>query len=346
MNPVKRAAMTLTPRFPLRVETSRKFVARSILHCSCLGLLLLLQTGCETRSRSGQATPVNRPVQWVDALRGEPLGFEELLDELQGARVIYLGETHSIPRHHDLQTAILEGLAQRGVRLVLAMEQFEYLAQPALDRFNARVTDLNQLVAETEWDKRWRGHTNYHALLQTARAHQIPVLALNARAETIRAIGRQGLAGITDVQRAELPKEIVTTDPLYERLATRVLGVHMAFDTEKLRPVFEAQVARDETMAARLAEFLSSPTGEGRTAVVICGRGHCEFGLGTPDRVGRRLPKVAQRIVLFSESGDLQLSEAERKQSREIEVPHQFLQELGRPPADFFHVIAPATPGR
>jgi len=265
---------------------------------------------------------------------------------LQVARVVYLGEIHSLPRHHDLQTAILEGLARRGVRLVLAMEQFEYFAQPALDRFNASGTDLNQLVAEAALDKRWRDHTNYHALLLTARTHQIPVLALNARAETIRAVGRQGLAGITAEQRAELPPEIVTTDPLYERLATRALGVHMAFDPQKLRPVFEAQVARDETMAARLAEYLSSPMGKSRTAVVICGRGHCEFGLGMPDRVARRIPNVTQRIILFSESGDLHLSEAERKQAREIEVPHQFLRELGRPPGDFFHIIEPATPAR
>jgi uncharacterized iron-regulated protein len=327
-----------------RFETAQMFVVASVLCFSGFGLLLLLGAGCATVPRSIQVPPANRPALWVDALRGEPLELEALLDELQVARVVYLGEIHSIPRHHDWQAAILDGLARRGVRLVLAMEQFEYFTQPALDRFNAGGTVLNQLVAEAQLDQRWRGHTNYHALLHTARTHQIPVFALNARAETIRAVGRQGLAGITAEQRAELPPEIVTTDPLYERLATRVLGVHMAFDPQKLRPIFEAQVARDETMAARLAEFLSSSAGEGRTAVVICGRGHCEYGLGTPDRVARRLPDATQRIVLFSESGDLHLSEAERKQARAIEVPHQFLRELGRPSGDFFHVIAPATP--
>jgi len=329
-----------------RLECSSRFAAAFIQFSSCCGLILLLGAGCATGPQGQQAIPANRPALWVDALRGEPLGFEKLLDELQAARVVYLGEIHSLPRHHDLQAAILEGLARRGVHLVLAMEQFEYFAQPALDRYNTRSTDLNQLVTEAELDKRWRGHTNYHALLQTARTHQIPVLALNARAETIRAVGRQGLAGITTEQRAELPQEIVTTDPLYERLATRLLGVHMAFDPQKLRPIFEAQVARDETMAARLAEFLSAPAGNRRTAVVICGRGHCEFGLGMPDRVARRLPDLTQRIVLFSESGDLHLSEAERKQAREIEVPHQFLKELGRPPGDFFHIIEAGPPGR
>jgi uncharacterized iron-regulated protein len=343
---IKHAVLTFPPMIRSRLESAALSAAATVRYFSCFGWFVLLGAGCATVPSSDNATPANRPALWVDALRGEPLDFEQLLDELQKARVVYLGEIHSVPRHHELQTAILEGLARRGNRLVLAMEQFEYFAQPALDRFNTGGTDLNQLAAEAALDKRWRDHTNYHALLRTAQAHRVPVLALNARAETIRAVGRQGLAGITVAQRAELPAEIVTTDPRYERLATRVLGVHMAFDPQKLRPVFEAQVARDETMAARLVEFLSSPQGKGRTAVVICGRGHCEFGLGMPDRVARRIPDVTQRVVLCSESGDLHLSETERKQAREIEVPHEFLREIGRPPGDFFHVIEPATPGR
>jgi len=280
---------------------------------------------------------------WVDTLRSEPISFTDLLDELELARVIYLGEIHRIPRHHELQLQIIQGLADRGVPLVLAMEQFEFFSQPALDRFNRSEIDLDQLVVEADWDVRWRNHAQYHSLVEVGHAQQTPILALNARAETIRAVGRQGLSGISSEQRAELPNDILLDDPLYERLLTRVLGVHMAFDPQKLRPVFEAQVARDETMAERLASFLESTEGQGRTAVVLCGRGHCEFGLGIPDRVARRLSGVAQRVILFSESGELQLSGAERQQAREIEIPHQFLRDLGRSPSDFMHLVEPGS---
>jgi hypothetical protein len=59
-----------------------------------------------------------------------------------------------------------------------------------------------------------------------------------------------------------------------------------------------------------------------------------------PERVTRRMPGYSQRILLFSESGDLRLSEQERKQARDIEVPHEFLRELGRPPGDYLHITA------
>src|SRR5262249_51920431 len=140
--------------------------------------------------------------------------------------------------------------------------------------------------------------------------------------------------------RNRLPAEIITNDPLYQKWLTKILSVHMAFEPNQLEPAFQAQVARDETMAERLTQFLGSPAGQSRTALVVCGSGHCQYGLGTPARVKRRLPGISQRIVLISESGDLHLSEQERQQSRSIEVSHEFLRELGRPPGDYFHVTA------
>ena len=281
---------------------------------------------------------------WVDEMRGEPIAYPDVADDLAKARVIYLGEIHTIPRHHQLQKQILNSLSDHGLKRVMAMEQFEYFTQPVLDKFNSGALNLDGLVRDSDWAKRWSGHTNYHELVSAARAQGVPLLALNARAETIRAIGRGGgIANLTTAQRQELPESIVTDDPVYERLLKKVLGVHMALDPAKLQPAYEAQVARDESMANRLAQYLNSSEGRGRVAVVICGRGHCEFGLGTPARVARRIPGISQRIVLFSESGDLEMTEAERKQMREIEVSHEFLSDLGRPAADYLHVIEPAS---
>ncbi len=321
------------------VLSSVGMIKHSHHHVPARAGILLFLTAFSTPLPAAPA----RPALWVDAIEGEPLTFDELLDELGLARVVYLGEYHSIPRHHALETRILQGLARRSRPLVLAMEQFDFTAQPALDKFNSGELDLEGLIRQSDWDKQWAAHTNYHALLLVARRHGIPVLALNARQKTIRAIAFHGLGGLSPNQRRELPKNILTDDPLYRRLLNRELSVHVAFKPGQLRSVFEAQVARDETMAARLVAFLNSPAGRGRTAVVICGQGHCEFGFGVPDRVARRAPGICQRIVLFSESGDLHLTAKERKESREVDISHQFLRDLGRPPGDFFQVTGIAS---
>ena len=60
--------------------------------------------------------------------------------------------------------------------------------------------------------------------------------------------------------------------------------------------------------------------------------------LGTPARVRRRLPKVKDRIVLLSQSGDVKLTPDEVAMSREIEVTHEQLRELNRPVADYLYV--------
>ena len=98
-------------------------------------------------------------------------------------------------------------------------------------------------------------------------------------------------------------------------------------------------------MASVLASFLLSAEGRGRTAVVVCGSGHVNYGLGTAARVRRRMPAVKERIVLFSESGDVELTPQERAAARPINVSHEQLRELGRPIADYLHAVS-TKPGR
>ena len=92
-----------------------------------------------------------------------------------------------------------------------------------------------------------------------------------------------------------------------------------------------------------LARYLNSPEGRGRTAVVLCGEGHVSYGLGTAARVRRRMPGVVDRIVLLSESGDVELSPEERAAVRDVEITHQQLRAIGRPIGDYLQVRSLAT---
>ncbi len=281
---------------------------------------------------------------WINVYRGEPLAYEDVLDDLAGVGVVYLGEYHTVQRHHDLQQRVLADFAQRKKPLVLALEQLESYQQPVLDRYNRGEITFDQLAEMTKWSRRWPGYVQYRPIVETARKFNVPVLALNARSETIRQVARGGGIDRLDAKlRGQLPAEIRLDDPLYRKILTLQMMVHMAANPESLRPMIEAQIARDEAMAETLCSFLKSDAGRGRSAVVVCGAGHVAYGLGTAARVRRRLPEVKDRIVLLSASGDVVLSPQEKAAARPVVVNHEQLREIDRPIADYLHQTSPKS---
>jgi len=285
---------------------------------------------------------------WIDVYRGEPVTYDEVLEDLAGVRVVYLGECHSLERHHDIQARILADLGKKGVPLVLGLEQMEAFNQPDLDRYNQGKIDFDQLAEATRWSQRWENYPQYRPILESARKLAAPILALNARRETIRQVVRSGGIDKLDPQlRKELPADVQLEDPLYEKLLNIYMMVHASVTPQRMRPMLQAQIARDEVMAAVLCEFLQSEAHSGRTAVVLCGSGHVNYGLGTAARVRRRMPGVKDRIILLSESGDVELSPAMKAVSRQIHVTHEQLRQIDRPIADYLHATAlAATPGQ
>jgi uncharacterized iron-regulated protein len=164
----------------------------------------------------------------------------------------------------------------------------------------------------------------------------MPVVALNARTDTIRQIVRSGgIERMPSAARRDLPAEIQLHDPAYEKILSLQMMVHASATPQLLRPMIEAQIARDEAMAQALAAFVKSGPGRGRKMLVLCGVGHIAYGLGLPERVRRRLSTTSDRVVVLSESGEVQLSAEEKAQSREIEIPHAQWREVGRPMADY-----------
>lgn len=283
-----------------------------------------------------------RVTLWLDMYRAEPLPFAAVMDDLKGADIVYLGETHTLKRHHQWQARILEELIEaRNGELVLGLEQIEAFNQKELDRFNAGKIDFDELAKRIDWGKRWGNYRDYRALLELAQAKGVPVLALNGRAETIRKIGRQGLGKLDNSERRELPKEMEFNDPDYRRLMDLMLMVHASISEDTLERIFQAQVARDEHMADTLAQYLAQPGNENRAAVVVAGSGHLAYGLGTVDRVRRRLPERSDRIVLMTVSGELVLSEREKAQSRPVSITHGDLRYLQRPKADYLQLTEP-----
>lgn len=285
---------------------------------------------------------------WVDLYSGEPVTYEEMLDDLVLARVIYLGERHTLVRHHDLQEQIIRDLTSRGVDLAIGIEMLPAVFQSDLDEYNTGRASFDELAEKVAWEDLWENYEQYRGSIEAGKQCGAPILALNAESDLVREVAMKGFAGLDSTQASRLPPEISTDQPDYQRELSRVMMVmaHVTGQNDMLQRMFQAQVTRDETMAHAIAGFLESPEGRGRKVVVLCGSGHVSYGYGIPSRVRRRVADVTDRIVIFSESGDVILSEREQAMARAIEITHDQLRENTVPYADYVHAkaLAPEAP--
>ncbi len=282
----------------------------------------------------------------VDMLLGEPVTMDEMLEDLSKARIVYLGEVHSIKRHHELQLEIFRrmsdgtgpGLGPRGMRPALGMEMFTREQQDALDRWLAGKADLGALIRDLGGEH-WTNIRDYEEVLLTARDRKVRILGLNAPDRLVKRVARVGLAGLSPEELAQIPPDTDQISPQLDRLLRLRLRVHKAFEKRSLDSIVLAQAVRDATMARSISRYLDSEAGRDRTVVVIAGAGHVNYGLGIPERV-LRTHKLPYRIVIPTESGELRLSEEEKRQSLPLDmVTHMDLRFLRAPIADYLHVI-------
>jgi uncharacterized iron-regulated protein len=276
---------------------------------------------------------------WLDLYRGEPVYYEDMLEDLATVRVVYLGERHTLPHHHDLQEQIIVSLLEDGSELAVGLEMLPAELQPVLDEYNAGNLTFEEMAEQTAWEDHWSNYEQYRGPIEAAHKAGAPILALNAHRDVVREVALNGLAGLDSTMLKRVPGQIDTDQPEYQRELSKVMMVmaHVTGHEGMMQCMFEAQVVRDETMADGVTRFLESAEGEGRKMVVLCGGGHVSYGYGIPSRVRARLPDVSDRIVIFSESGDVVLSEREKAMSRPIEITHAQVRENGAPYADYLH---------
>ncbi len=277
----------------------------------------------------------------IDMLMGEPVPPEIMLRDLASVRVIYLGEIHTITRHHLVQEEIISKLADMGLKLALGMEMFGAAQQPILDKWQKGSESFAHLMKDLGHGY-WTNLKDYRSLVLSARRRKIPILGLNAPDLLVHKLARKGIGALSAAERKKLPEGFQEVDPDHERLLRLRLRVHRAFKGKSLARIVLAQALRDATMARSVARFLSSPEGRDRTVVVVAGAGHVNYGFGIPDRL-KKIKDVPSRIVLMSASGQLVLSEEEKRQALPVEISHQDLTFLRRPIADYLHLL-PLTP--
>ncbi|MGB3532575.1 MAG: ChaN family lipoprotein [Microcoleaceae cyanobacterium] len=241
----------------------------------------------------------------------------DILQQLEQADVIYLGETHNEIADHQAQLKIIQALYQKNPKIAIGFEMFQRPYQTVLDQYIAGNITEEQLIEQSEYNQRWGFPWKYYAdILRFTQQQQLPILALNTPTEITRKVAQEGLETLTDEEKQYIPpfEEIQTDNADYRQMLQFVYQQHhhggqgnsSAFDN-----FFLAQVLWDETMAEKVAEFVAQ--NPGYQVVVLVGKGHIIYDYGIPSRVERRLNSnnFTQYSILFQSDDEDPISPTE-----------------------------------
>jgi uncharacterized iron-regulated protein len=280
------------------------------IHYRRLGVLtLILSAGCAP-AMTGTSDPLSPgDYRLFDVAAREFVSVGELADEVADADVVFFGEFHDDQGVHRAQRQLLELLAGEEREVVLGLEMFERDVQPVLDRYVRRETDEATFLAES---RPWPNYsTDYRPLVELARREGWPVIGTNLPQALATAVARGGLQALEEVSPGErrMAAEMLECpqDAYWLRFLEAIMGedegaAHSgAGANPMMMRVYEAQCARDETMAEAIAPIVSSDA----LLVHVNGSFHTDHFLGIVPRLLRRSPSADVRVIATVQVSDL-----------------------------------------
>jgi len=222
--------------------------------------------------------------------------FSELINDLQKAQVIFIGESHNNPGHHQAQLQVIRGLKERGVNLAIGLEMFRSDSQPFLDSWVAGDLPLHQFM-DVFYDN-WSDWDQYREIFLYALSQEVPLVGLNLSRDIVRQVAREGFASLSQEQLKKLPVVSCRVDPAYERYIHRALGDHVDSDVP-FQYFCEAQLLWDKVMAENIFRFFQQNPDQ--TVVVLAGAGH-SWKHGIPAQLLNR-SEFAYRVLLPEVAG-------------------------------------------
>jgi uncharacterized iron-regulated protein len=237
-----------------------------------------------SRMQNPDATAViDLPVVKPDKTRS----LHQTMKQLDDARVVLVGETHTRYDHHLVQLEILKQLYQKSPNIALGVEWFQQPFQEHLDAYIAGDITEKEMLRLTEYFTRWRyNYRHYRPILQFARENRIPVIALNASRELTKALAHTDPDDLPEELKSQLPGSYDWSDKDYEKRVRDVFELHPEYQGE-FENFMRSQLTWDESMAERASQYLQENPDS--TMLVLAGSGHIMFGSGIPNRIQRRI---------------------------------------------------------
>lgn len=245
---------------------------------------------------------------WLDPATRSPVSHAEILTRMSQQQVVLLGETHNRYDIHRWQLHVAAGLLALGKPISMGFEMFPRRVQPALDAYVSGAIDTDAFLEQSEWQTVWGfPPALYLPLFQFCRQFKVPMLALNCHRPLVTRVGKEGWDAIPVDERDGLTPSKPATPEAREYLFNLTGGRREGRDAQtSMDPAFDRFIRAQQTWDRAFACNIAAARAKDEDAIVIgiIGRGHMEYGHGTPFQLADLgVDKVG---VLLPEDGDFQ----------------------------------------
>jgi uncharacterized iron-regulated protein len=221
----------------------------------------------------------------IDTTSGATVDPGTLPGRLRATHLLLLGESHTSVESHRVQLQVLAALARSGRRVLIGLEMFPYPEQPSLEAWNDGRWDDDEFVTRSRWYEHWGYHWAYYRdLFRFARAHQMPLYAINAPRDLVTAVRQKGLASLPADQAAHLPPRVDVDSAEHMTFFKASFGdddsLHGGMSDAAWTSMLSAQATWDATMAWNAVQQLRRADAADAIMVVLVGSGHVAYGLG------------------------------------------------------------------
>ncbi|CAH1651035.1 ChaN family lipoprotein [Chelatococcus asaccharovorans] len=226
---------------------------------------------------------------WLDPASGQLTDQRQLLQKAAFRRAVLLGETHDVAEIHRWQLHVLAFLHMLNAGLAVGFEMFPRRLQPVLDAWVDGEMDTETFQVRSEWYDVWGfDPALYLPIFHFCRQQKVPMLALNCHRPLVTRVGKEGWEAIPEDERDGLTPSAPATAAYRQYLFNLVgggraggpSGMAQSADDPAFDRFVRAQQTWDRAFACNIARALA----ERPIALVvgIIGRGHLEYGHGTP----------------------------------------------------------------
>lgn len=233
---------------------------------------------------------------------GTPVGFERMIQEMMGSRIVHVGETHDAMAIHEIQFQVVRALYEKDRHLAIGLEMVPVTLQETLNKWTAGILTKDEFLREIRWYVTWNFNFGYYEkVFDFAREHRLPIYALNAPREVISKIRMRGWDTLTDEEKAFFPGSPDLSNEDHRKLIRTVFAsedIPEAMKGPGLDKMFEGlyrgQSAWDEVMGWNAVKAAEA---EGRRVVVLVGSGHLLYNLGLNRRAFERSKLPFKTVV-------------------------------------------------